>query len=109
MQHDPHVVSFVEAQLYEVVPATERAKLAQHDHGKRILAALPKLRVLLLDPRLNFREQRAGAIAVPIARLVRKKSDRNGMLYFRADLNERIGQMLGPRASQPHCRHSASD
>jgi|HubBroStandDraft_6_1064221.scaffolds.fasta_scaffold118487_2 hypothetical protein len=67
MQHDPHVVSFVEAQLYEVVAAPERAKLAQHDHGERILAALPKFRVLLLDPRLNFREQRAGAIAVPIA------------------------------------------
>src|ERR1700719_3894726 len=98
MQHDPHVVSFVEAQLYEVVAATERAKLAQHDHGERILAALPKLRVLLLDPWLDFREQRAGARAVPIARLVSGKSDRHGMLYFRTDLSERIGQMLGPCA-----------
>jgi hypothetical protein len=109
MQHHPHIVGLIEAELDEVVAAAERAKLARDDGLQRILASRHEFRMALIEPGRELAEQRSDRAAIPLPGLVAVEADRDGVLDLRPNLRQRIGQMLGPRPGEPNRGHTAAD
>ena len=106
VQHHPHLVAFIQANLQKVVAATERASLPGGRFQQGYFPALGDPRVLFLQPLDEF------LVAIrqrPQRGLVHAKTDRNRRLDVHTDLAQALGQVAGVDAIEPRGHHPAAD